>query len=145
MGEGLVFAELGKLRRYAYCLLGNRQMGDRVVESALNHFASDNLKGFSGSRLDLYKKVNETSSVSPDNLSVMATGSLARRFFNLTRPQRQIVALRAIVRLSYPEISAIMNISEKTVRCSYRETLLLLREKPAVPIENESFIALDWR
>ncbi len=60
MTEILALAELRNLRRYAFCLLGNRSLSDCAVESALNTLVSD-VRSVSGrfiSRLDLYRKVN---------------------------------------------------------------------------------------
>ena len=63
MIETLVLAELRNLRRYAFCLLGNRSLSDMAVESALNMLVSDVLavSGRAISRLDLYRTVNEAA------------------------------------------------------------------------------------
>ena len=55
MTETLALAELRNLRRYAFCLLGNRFLSDMAVEAALHTLVSDVLtvSGRAISRLDL--------------------------------------------------------------------------------------------
>ncbi len=147
MNETLALAELRNLRRYAYCILGNRRLSDITVEAALNSLVSDVLavSGRAISRLDLYRKVNEAAVASPGNVSTVGAGGLYAQFQRLSRDQRQIAALRAVVGLPYTDIASIMNMPEKGVRRSYCEALLALRDKPAAVliIEDEVFIALD--
>jgi CheY-like chemotaxis protein/DNA-directed RNA polymerase specialized sigma24 family protein len=148
MSDTLALAELRNLRRYAYCILGNRRLSDIAVEAALNSLVSD-VKAVSGraiSRLDLYRKVNEAAVFSSSNvISAGAANGLHAQFQRLSREQRQIAALRAVVGLPYSDIASIMDKSEKAVRQTYCEALLRLREKPAAVliIEDEVFIALD--
>ena len=148
MNETLALAELRNLRRYAYCILGNRRLSDIAVEAALNSLVSDvlSVSGRAISRLDLYRKVNEAAVVTPGNVvSAAAASGLYAQFQRLPREQRQIAALRAIVGLPYTDIASIMDMREKAVRRSYCEALLTLRDKPAAVliIEDEVFIALD--
>ena len=148
MNDTLALAELRNLRRYAYCILGNRRLSDIAVEAALNSLVSD-VKAVSGraiSRLDLYRKVNEAAVFSSSNVvSAGAANGLYAQFQRLSREQRQIAALRAVVGLPYSDIASIMDMGEKAVRRTYCEALLRLREKPAAVliIEDEVFIALD--
>jgi hypothetical protein len=41
MTETLVLAELRNLRRYAFCILGNRFVSDMAVEAAINKLVSE--------------------------------------------------------------------------------------------------------
>jgi CheY-like chemotaxis protein/DNA-directed RNA polymerase specialized sigma24 family protein len=148
MNETLALAELRNLRRYAYCILGNRRLSDIAVEAALNGLVSDviSVSGRAISRLDLYRKVNEAAVVTPGIVvSAAAASGLYAQFQRLSREQRQIAALRAVVGLPYCDIASIMDMPEKGVRRIYCEALLTLRDKPAAVliIEDEVFIALD--
>ena len=148
MNETLALAELRNLRRYAYCILGNRRLSDIAVEAALNGLVSDvvSVSGRAISRLDLYRKVNEAAVVTPGNVvSAAAASGLYAQFQRLSREQRQIAALRTVVGLPYCDIASIMDMPEKGVRRTYCEALLTLRDKPAAVliIEDEVFIALD--
>lgn len=148
MNETLALAELRNLRRYAYCVLGNRRLSDIAVEAALNSLVSDviSVSGRAISRLDLYRKVNEAAVVTPGNVvSAAAASGLYAQFQRLSREQRQIAALRAVIGLPYCDIASIMDMPEKAVRRTYCEALLTLRDKPAAVliIEDEVFIALD--
>jgi CheY-like chemotaxis protein/DNA-directed RNA polymerase specialized sigma24 family protein len=147
MNETLALAELRNLRRYAYCILGNRRLSDIAVEAALNSLVSDvlSVSGRAISRLDLYRKVNEAAVATPGNVSTVGASGLYAQFQRLSREQRQIAALRAVVGLPYTDIASITNMTEKGVRRSYCEALLALRDKPAAVliIEDEVFIALD--
>lgn len=148
MNETLALAELRNLRRYAYCVLGNRRLGDIAVEAALNSLVSDviSVSGRAISRIDLYRKVNEAAVVTPGNVvSAGAASGLYAQFQRLSREQRQIAALRAVVGVPYCDIASIMDMPEKGVRRAYCEALLTLRDKPAAVliIEDEVFIALD--
>jgi CheY-like chemotaxis protein len=148
MNETLALAELRNLRRYAYCVLGNRRLSDIAVEAALNGLVSDviSVSGRAISRLDLYRKVNEAAVVTPGNVvSATAASGLYAQFQRLSREQRQIAALRAVVGLPYCDIASIMDMPEKSVRRTYCEALFTLRDKPAAVliIEDEVFIALD--
>jgi CheY-like chemotaxis protein/DNA-directed RNA polymerase specialized sigma24 family protein len=147
MTDTLALAELRNLRRYAYCILGNRKLSDIAVEAALNSSVSEvtSIHGRAISRLDLYRKVSEAAVSSSGNVSVAAASGLYAEFHRLSREQRQVSALRAVVGLPYSDIASILNMSEKAVRRSYCGALLSLRDKPAAVliIEDEVFIALD--
>ena len=147
MNETLALAELRNLRRYAYCILGNRRLSDIAVESAFNSLVSDviSVSGRAISRLDLYRKVNEAAFAKTGNVSAGAASGLYAQFQRLPREQRQIAALHAVVGLPFADIASIMDMSEKTIRRFYCEALLTLRDKPAAVliIEDEVFIALD--
>ena len=147
MNETLALAELRNLRRYAYCILGNRRLSDIAVESAFNSLVSDviSVSGATISRLDLYRKVNEAAFAKTGNVSAVAASGLYAQFQRLPREQRQIAALHAVVRLPFADIASIMDMSEKAIRRFYCEALLALRDKPAAVliIEDEVFIALD--
>ena len=147
MNETLALAELRNLRRYAYCILGNRMLSDIAVEAALNSLVSDVIavSGRAISRLDLYRKVNEAAFSTSGNVSAAVGSGFYAQFQRLSRELRQIAALRNIVGLPYSDIASIMGMSEKAARRSYCEALLALRDKPAAVliIEDEVFIALD--
>jgi CheY-like chemotaxis protein len=147
MKDTLALAELRNLRRYAYCILGNRSLSDMAVEAALNSLVTDivSVCGRAVSRLDLYRKVNAAANGSPANVSAAASSGLFANFQRLSRPHRQIAGLRAIVGLPHGDIASIMDMSEKSVRRAYCEALATLKEKPAAVliIEDEVFIALD--
>jgi DNA-directed RNA polymerase specialized sigma24 family protein len=133
MNDTLALAELRNLRRYAYCILGNRRLSDIAVEAALNSLVSDviSINGHAISRLDLYRKVNDAAFATPSNVSAEAAGGLYAQFQRLSREQRKIAALRAVVGLPYSDIASIMDMPEKAVRRVYCGALLTLREKPA--------------
>jgi CheY-like chemotaxis protein/DNA-directed RNA polymerase specialized sigma24 family protein len=147
MKDTLALAELRNLRRYAYCILGNRNLSDMAVEGALNSLVSDVtlVNGRAISRLDLYRKVNEAANATPGNVSAAAGSGLFANFQRLPRRERQVAALRTIVGLPYGDIASIMDMSETAVRKSYCAALVAMREKPAAVliIEDEVFIALD--
>ncbi len=147
MSEILALAELRNLRRYAYCILGNRRLSDVAVETALNGLVTDviSVSGRTISRLDLYRKVNEAAFATFSNVSAGAASGLYAQFQRLSKEQRKIAALRAVVGLPYSDIASIMDMPEKAVRRTYCEALLTLRDKPAAVliIEDEVFIALD--
>ncbi len=147
MNETFALAELRNLRRYAYCILGNRRLSDIAVEAALNALVSDvtSVCGRAISRLDLYRKVNEAAVANSNNVSAAAGTGFFTEFHRLSREQRQVAALRAVIGLPYSDIASVMSMTEKAVRRSYCEALLMLREKPAAVliIEDEVFIALD--
>lgn len=147
MNGTLALAELRNLRRYAYCILGNRRLSDIAVEAALNSLVSDvrSVSGRAISRLDLYRKVNEAAVSCPGNVAAGAASGLYAQFQRLSREQRQVAALKSVVGLPYSDIASITDIGENAVRRIYCEALLLLREKSAAVliIEDEVFIALD--
>ena len=147
MSEILALAELRNLRRYAYCILGNRRLSDIAVETALNGLVTDviSVSGRTISRLDLYRKVNEAAFATSSNVSAGAASGLYAQFQRLSKEQRKIAALRAVIGLPYSDIASIMDMPEKAVRRTYCEALLTLRDKPAAVliIEDEVFIALD--
>jgi CheY-like chemotaxis protein len=147
MIETLVLAELRNLRRYAFCLLGNRSLSDMVVESALNMVVSDVLavSGHAISRLDLYRKVNEAACANLGRSNVVAPfgSGLHSRLLRLTEEQRQVAALHAVIGFPYGDVASIMSVSERRVRSIYSASLLALRNKPlaVLIIEDEALIA----
>lgn len=147
MIETLALAELRNIRRYAFCILGNRQLSDIAVESALDSLVSEaaSVSGRAISRLDFYRKVNQASAATPANVSAVAGSGLHAQFHRLSREQRQVVALHAVIGLPFIDIASVMDMPEKTVRLFYARALLMLREKPATVliIEDEVFIAID--
>ena len=149
MTETLVLAELRNLRRYAFCLLGNRSLSDMAVESALDMLVSDVLavSGRAISRLDLYRKVNEAARASLGFSNVAATfgSGLHSRLLRLTDEQRQVTALHAVIGLPYGDVASIMSVSENHVRSIYTASLLALRNKPlaVLIIEDEALIARE--
>ncbi len=88
MNDTLALAELRNLRRYAYCILGNRNLGDMAVEKALNTLVVDviTVSGSAISRLDLYRKVNEAANAGPGNVSAAAASGFYADFHRLSRP-----------------------------------------------------------
>lgn len=147
MIETLALAELRNMRRYAYCLLGNRQLSDIAVETALNNLVSDivSVSGRAISRLDLYRKVNQAAFATPHNVCTAAASGFYAQFQRLSKEQRQVATLHAVIGLPFTDIASILDLPEKTVRSSYCEALMSLRDKPAAVliIEDEVFIALD--
>jgi CheY-like chemotaxis protein len=147
MIENLVLAELRNLRRYAYCLLGNRSLSDMAVESALDVLVSDVLavSGRAISRLDLYRKVNEAAraNVNRSNVAGAFGSGLHSRLLRLTEEQRQVTALHGVIGLPYGDVASIMSFSEHRTRSIYTASLLALRNKPlaVLIIEDEALIA----
>jgi CheY-like chemotaxis protein len=149
MTETLVLAELRNLRRYAFCILGNRYLSDMAVEAALDKIVSKAAEtcGRSVSRLDLYRQVNAAArTVShPSKVSATVAGGLYARFLRLTAEQRQVSALRTTIGLSYRDIASIMNTAENEARRAYIQSLETLRKKPmaVLIIEDEVLIARE--
>lgn len=144
--ETLVLSELRNLRRYAFCLLGNRSLSDLAVQSGLNSLVSE-IRAASGrnvSRLDLYRKVNGAVSAHAMRDKAVA-GGLHGQVLGLPLHQRQIAMLYTVIGLPFGDIAAIMGLPESEVRQLYGETLLNLRRKPAsvLIIEDEALIARE--
>jgi CheY-like chemotaxis protein/DNA-directed RNA polymerase specialized sigma24 family protein len=151
MIENLVLAELRNLRRYAFCLLGNRLLSDMAVEAALDSVVSDVLaeSGRAISRLDLYKSVNEAAAerLRSGNISTAFGTSLHSRLLRLPELQRHVAALHAVIGLSYNEIASLLSIQEGRVRQIYTTALLALRKQPlaVLIIEDEALIAYELK
>ncbi len=148
MTEILALAELRNLRRYAFCLLGNRILSDSAVETALNTLAVDirPVSGRSISRLDLYRKVNEAArtSVKQTNVTAVAGSGLNARLLRLSEEQRQVAVLHAVIGFPCGDVASILGTSEDYVRQTYALALLALRKKLAVLIiEDEGLIARE--
>ena len=145
MKNDLSLEDLRNLRRYAYCILGNRSLSDMAVEAALNELVSGVRPHGALTRLDLYRKVNEAAHVSPGNVSSVAASGVFANFQRLSRQQRQVAALRAIVGLPYEDIASIVDMGVTAVKHVYCEALAAMRDMPAAVliIEDEVFIALD--
>ena len=149
MIETLVLAELRNLRRYAFCLLGNRSLSDMAVESALNVLVSDvvAVSGRAISRLDLYRKINEAAraNLGLSNVAASLGNGLHSRLLRLTEEQRQVTALHAVIGLPYGDVASILSVSETHVRSVYTASLLALRNKPlaVLIIEDEALIARE--
>ncbi|MFZ0571189.1 MAG: response regulator [Rhodomicrobium sp.] len=149
MTEILALAELRNLRRYAFCLLGNRLLSDMAVETALNALVSDvmSVSGRAISRLDLYRKVNETARASLQKGKVTASvgSGLHSRLLRLSEEQRQVAALHAVIGFPYGDIASIMDRSESHVRRAYALSLLALRQRPlaVLILEDEALIARE--
>ncbi len=150
MTEILVLAELRNLRRYAYCLLGNRVLSDIAVEAALNEIVSEFRPAQGGrtvSRLDLYKKVTEAarSCAQAGKVTASVGRGLHSRLLRLPEEQRQVTALHAVIGLPYGDIAAILGTNEDRVRLTHAHSLLALRDKPlaVLIIEDEALIASE--
>ena len=149
MIEALVLAELRNLRRYAFCLLGNRSLSDMAVESALNMLVSEVLavSGRAISRLDLYRKVNEAArtNLGPGSVAAGFGSGLHSRLLRLTEEQRQVTALHTIIGLPCGDVASILSVSENHVRSVYTASLRALRNKPlaVLIIEDEALIARE--
>ncbi len=138
--QALALAEVADLRRYAFCLTGNRTLGDLVILTALE--AVDVTRS---SRIDLYRKVNECAREGASRSKVLANVSngFHAQVLSLPLPQRQIVTLYAVIGLPCAEVAAIMGLSEELVRQLYADSVHTLREKPmhVLIIEDEAIIA----
>lgn len=149
MKEILALAELRNLRRYAFCLLGNRFLSDMAVEAALNSLVSDvmTVSGRAISRLDLYRKVNELArtSLQKGKVSASVGSGLHARLLRLTEEQRQVTALHAVIGFPYGDIASVMGTSESHLRTAYALSMLALRQKPlaVLIIEDEALIARE--
>lgn len=143
MTQILALAELKNLRRYAFCLIGNRVLSDMAVESALNSLVCD----AAFSRLDPYRKINEAAraSLKRSNVTAAVGSGLHARLLRLNEEQRQVAALHAVMGFTYSDIAAILGKREVDVRRSYALSLLALRQKPlaVLIIEDEAFIARE--
>src|SRR5262249_10893054 len=138
--QALALAEIRNLRRYAFCITGNRTLGDLIVATALE--AVDLTRT---SRFQLYRKVSDCARESEFHDNILAGGgnSFHAHLLSLPLPQRQIVVLHAVIALPYTEVAAIMDLSEDQVRQLYAEAVCALRVKPmhVLIIEDEAIIA----
>lgn len=147
--ETLVLAELRNLRRYAYCLLGNRSLSDMAVEAALTSLVSDirSASGTAVSRLDLYRRLNECIKTSAlrDKVRAGLGDSIHTQVLNLPLPHRMVVVLYAVIGLPYGDVAAITGLSEGQVKHAYAEALMAMRRMPATVliIEDEALIARE--
>ncbi|MBI4725314.1 MAG: response regulator [Rhodomicrobium sp.] len=120
-----------------------------AVESALNSLVSDvlSVSGRAVSRLDLYRKVNETAQACSrlTNVTAAVGSGLHARFLRLPAEQRQIAVLHSVVGLPCGDIASIMSMNEDAVRHAYAQSLLALRNKPmaVLIIEDEALIARE--
>jgi len=149
MTDILVLAELRNLRRYAYCLLGNRALSDIAVETALNTLVS-NVRSVSGStvsRLDLYRQVNEAArtSLKKGRITAALGSGIHSRLLRLTEDQRQVTVLHSVIGLPYGDIASIMRTTENYVRSTFALSLQTLRHRPpaVLIIEDEALIARE--
>jgi CheY-like chemotaxis protein len=148
MSDVVALAEVGNLRRYAFCLLGNHLLSDMAVEFALNSLVADApAHEETISRLDLYRRVNESAGtcLRLGKVSAAVTGGLQAKFARLPMEQRQIAALHTVAGLPYADIASIMTMTENDARRSYIESLHMLRGKPmtVLIIEDETLIAWE--
>jgi CheY-like chemotaxis protein len=149
MTESLALAELKNLRRYAFCLLGNRILSEAAVEAALKALAPDIGPAFGRamSRLDLYRQVNQTArtALRKSNVTAAAGSGLHARMLRLPEEQRQVAALHAAIGLPCGDVASILDVSEEYVRQTYALSLLALQRKPAAVliIEDEALIARE--
>jgi DNA-directed RNA polymerase specialized sigma24 family protein len=145
--ETLALSELRNLRRYAFCLLGNRSLSDMIVEATLHALVSEAafVSGRAISRLDLYRKLNERARMSAfrDKVPASVGGGFHTQLLALPLQNRQIIMLYSVVGLPYGDIASIMNLPESEVRRIYLASLQALREKPArvLILEDEALIA----
>jgi CheY-like chemotaxis protein len=149
MTEILALAELRNLRRYAFCLIGNRLLSDGAVETALNSLVSDvkSVSGRSISRLDLYRRVNEAARicVKRSNVTAAVASGLHARLLRLSEEQRQVMVLHSVIGFPYGDIASILGTAESRVRQTFIQSLLALRKQPAAVliIEDEAMIARE--
>jgi len=149
MTKSLALAELKNLRRYAFCLIGNRILSDAAVEAALTAPAADAepVSGHAVSRLGLYRRVNEAvrTSLRTNNVTAAVATGLHARLLRLPEEQRQVAALHAVIGLPCGDVASILDVSEAYVRHTCAVSLLALREKPAAVliIEDEALIARE--
>jgi CheY-like chemotaxis protein len=147
--ETLALSELRNLRRYTFCLLGNRSLSDIIVEATLNALVSEaaTVSGWAISRLDLYRKVNERvrANTFRDRVQTSLGSTFHTQVLALPLQARQIVMLRTIVGLPDGDIASIMHLSEGEVRRIYAASLQALRDKPidVLIIEDEALIAWE--
>ncbi len=149
MTGSLALAELRNLRRYAFCLLGNRILSDAAVAAALGSRVTDAGPGFgrSLSRFDLYRKVSEAArgTVRSGYVTAAAGNGIHARMLRLPDEQRQVAALYGVIGLPYGDVASILDVSEEHVRQTYALSLLALKDKPAAVliIEDEVLIARE--
>jgi CheY-like chemotaxis protein len=148
--ETLALSELRNLRRYAFCVCGNRALGDIAVEAALNSLVRDirAAAGQSVSRLDLYRKVNESVKANGHRGAIRASvvaGGVHSGLLKLPLPQREIVVLHAVIRLPFGDVAAVMGIAEAAARRLYADALFTIQPRPAsvLIIEDEALIARE--
>jgi CheY-like chemotaxis protein len=147
--RALALAEMPHLRRYAFCITGNRAMGDMIVAAALEAIRSNNeqIANEASSRLELYRNINQCVEASALRNKIVANvgSGLHAKLLGLPVNQRQIVALCVVMGLSHGEAAAIMELPENQLRQLYVETVHALRQKPmhVLIIEDEPIIARE--
>lgn len=149
MLETLVLAEVRNLRRYAYCLLADRQASDHLVERALEKLvdASEEAQGNTICRLDLYRKVNDLLNTRwlDGRSHHRVDTSLHSRLCSLPLHKRQIVALSSIIGFPVGDVAAIMNLPEPVIVRAHIDALRSIEGVSAsvLIIEDEALIARE--
>jgi CheY-like chemotaxis protein len=147
--QTLALAEIPHLRRYAFCITGNRAIADIVVAAALEAISSNNERSAQAtpSRLELYRKINRCIEAGGfrDKIAANLGNGFHAKLLGLPLYQRQIVTLCAVIALSHREVAAIMELAEDRVRQLYAEAMRALRQKPmrVLIIEDEPVVACE--
>jgi len=148
MTEILSLVEIRSLRRYAFCLLGNRYLSDMALEGALNAFG-DGAKPSDDAEhpLALYRAINQSAEACSrmGKVSAALGAGFHSRFLRLPMNQRQVAVLHSVVGLPFTDIATIMSMNESTARGVYAQSLAALRLKPmaVLIIEDEAIIARE--
>jgi CheY-like chemotaxis protein/DNA-directed RNA polymerase specialized sigma24 family protein len=146
MSETIELDELKNLRRYAFCIFGNRLLSDMAVEAAIETLASREAAA-GASRFEVYRKVNAAARSSSyfDKVGATVAGGMDGRFLRLPAAERQICALHTVIGFSHADIASIMGLPESKVRHIYIKSLDALRQNPAAVliIEDEALIAWE--
>jgi CheY-like chemotaxis protein/DNA-directed RNA polymerase specialized sigma24 family protein len=148
MLETLILTELRNLRRYVYCLTGNRETSDGIVERALERLVrgSITVNGSTVSRLDLYRHVNDRVNAQTPESSVRPDGaSLQARLRSLPMHKRQIVVLSSVIGFPLGDVASIINLPEPVVARAHFDALCTLQTPASsvLIIEDEALIARE--
>ncbi|MGA7327159.1 MAG: response regulator [Rhodomicrobium sp.] len=148
MTEILSLLEITSLRRYAFCLLGNRYLSDMALEGALNAFGNGAKTADDAEhKLALYREINLSAEACSrmGKVSAALGAGLHSRFLRLPMEQRQIAVLHAVMGIPFAGIATIMGMNESMVRGIYTQCLAGLRLKPmaVLIIEDEAIIARE--
>lgn len=146
--ETLVLTELRNIRRYAYCLIGDRDSCDEIVERVLEKLVGDSVAG-SGtiSRLDLYRHVNDriNAQITFAKPAVADSGSLQARLCLLPLHKRQIIVLSSVIGFPMGDVAAIMGLPVAVVARAQLDALCSLQTMPmsVLIVEDEALIARE--
>lgn len=144
-----IFAELPRLRRYAYCLYGSRALGDARIENCLRQLM-DRPQGLDGAQpaASLFRFFHscEAAFVSTPGLARAGTDHLVpvhMAMMRLTPAERRVLGLVVVSGFSQQEAADILDIAVHTLSARLAAAKQHLRDlmPRAIIIEDEYLLA----